>query len=108
MVEVLCRTSDLLSDSTTGRLITPKKIDNLLPNVWKRRVNLQESHKPATANGEHLTVHTGDVVVITKTGNNHKQPQTITNHQQTTTNHHLTTTNHQQTTTNHQQATTNG
>ena len=46
-------------------------------------------------------------LIVTKTTNNHKRPQTITNHQETTTNHQQTTTNYQQTTTNHQQTTRN-
>ena len=64
--------NNLLSDSTTGELITPKKLDNLLSHFWERwrkeyLVNLRESHKTAkaaTTKGEHPTVQIGDVVVI--------------------------------------------
>ena len=40
------------------------------------------------------------MAVITKTSNDHKPPQTTTNHQQKNTNHKQITTNHQQTATN--------
>ena len=61
--------SNLLSDSTPGELITPKKLDNLLSHFWERwmkeyLVNLRESHKPATTKGEHPTIQIGDVVVL--------------------------------------------
>ena len=64
--------SNLLCDSAPRELITPKKLDNLLPHFWERwrkeyLVNLRESHKtvkPATTKGEHPTVQIGDVVVM--------------------------------------------
>ena len=61
--------SNLFSDSTTGELITPKKLDNLLSYFWERwrkeyLGNLRESHKIAKTKGEHTTVQIGDVVVM--------------------------------------------
>ena len=43
------------------------------------------------------------LIVVTKTGSDHKRPQTITNHHKSPTNNHKT----PPTTTNHQEATTN-
>ena len=53
--------SNLLSDSTSGELITPNKLDNLLSYFWERwrnecLVNLLESHKPAITKGEHPAI----------------------------------------------------
>ena len=45
--------------------------------------------------------------VVTKTGNDHKRPQTTSKRPQTTTNHQQTTTNYQQTTTNDHPCTLN-
>ena len=61
--------SNLLSDSITGELITPKKLDNLLSHFWERcrkeyLVTLRESDKPATTKGNHPKIQTGDVVVM--------------------------------------------
>ena len=58
-----------LGDSTSGELITPKKLDNLLSHFWERwrkehLVNLRESHKTVTAKGEHPTIQISDVVVM--------------------------------------------
>ena len=65
--------SNLLSDSTPGELITPKKLNNLLSHFWERwrkeyLVNLRKSRKPVATKSEHPTIQIGEVVIM-KEGN---------------------------------------
>ena len=65
--------SNLLSDSTPGELITPKKLNNLLSHFWERwrkeyLVNLRKSREPVTTKSEHPTIQIGEVVIM-KEGN---------------------------------------